>query len=332
VKGLSREAYARDALIVAGDLSDDLHTVELTLLELQSRFKEVFYVPGNHELWSETKAARNSTPPASHSLAKLDAVLELCRALGVHTQPRRVGGDPGCRAVYVIPLLSWHEEAFDSEPDLPLLDVPRAKHVMKDYVACKWPPGVGVDDVARVLDGRNEAEWVRAGVDVRADVAAARRAGERVVTFSHFLPRLELCPEKRFLFFPNLVKAVGSTHLGTRVSALRPDIHVFGHTHFSWDAQLADGVRYVSAQLGYPQEQETRMGTLSLGGADICKAPVLLYDSAGCGAFAAKYACRWSDYYASHERQPLSTDIPHWVATRYKARGGLSTPLAPRAI
>jgi hypothetical protein len=35
--------------------------------------------------------------------------------------------------------------------------------------------------------------------------------------------RLELCPEKRFLNYPHLPKAVGSHALGERVAALRPD-------------------------------------------------------------------------------------------------------------
>ena len=49
----------------------------------------------------------------------------------------------------------------------------------------------------------------------------------------------ELLPEKRYLFYPNLAKAAGSTPLAQRLQALQPDIHVFGHTHFSWDATLA---------------------------------------------------------------------------------------------
>lgn len=50
--------------------------------------------------------------------------------------------------------------------------------------------------------------------------------------------RLELLPEKRFLFFPNLAKVVGSTMLGERVAQLRPDVHIFGHTHFGWCVTL----------------------------------------------------------------------------------------------
>ena len=47
-----------------------------------------------------------------------------------------------------------------------------------------------------------------------------------------------LLPEKRYLFYPNLAKAAGSAPLARRIQALQPDIHIFGHTHFSWDTQL----------------------------------------------------------------------------------------------
>lgn len=40
--------------------------------------------------------------------------------------------------------------------------------------------------------------------------------------------RMELCPEKRFLFYPKLPKAVGSDFLRRRVQDLKPDVHVFG--------------------------------------------------------------------------------------------------------
>lgn len=47
-----------------------------------------------------------------------------------------------------------------------------------------------------------------------------------------------LLPEKRYLFYPNLAKAAGSQPLARRLTALQPDIHIFGHTHFSWDAGI----------------------------------------------------------------------------------------------
>ncbi len=64
----------------------------------------------------------------------------------------------------------------------------------------------------------------------------------------------ELLPEKRMLRHPNLAKAVGSALLARRMEQLRPDVHVFGHTHFSYDTRL-HGTRYVQWPLGYPAEQ-----------------------------------------------------------------------------
>jgi hypothetical protein len=51
---------------------------------------------------------------------------------------------------------------------------------------------------------------------------------------------------------------VGSTFLDARVKTLAPECHVFGHTHFGWDA-VHDGVRYVQAPLAYPKEQKKSM-------------------------------------------------------------------------
>lgn len=52
--------------------------------------------------------------------------------------------------------------------------------------------------------------------------------GASLITFSHFLPRIELIPEKRYLLPPTLAKAVGSVPLRNRVDALQPECHVFG--------------------------------------------------------------------------------------------------------
>lgn len=64
----------------------------------------------------------------------------------------------------------------------------------------------------------------------------------------------ELLPEKRMLFQPNLAKAVGSKYIAQRIEELRPVAHIFGHTHFLWDATIKK-VRYVQWCLGTPKER-----------------------------------------------------------------------------
>lgn len=46
--GAAAEGFKQDALIVAGDVSDDLATLEKTLQLLADAFAHVFFVPGNH--------------------------------------------------------------------------------------------------------------------------------------------------------------------------------------------------------------------------------------------------------------------------------------------
>ena len=63
--------------------------------------------------------------------------------------------------------------------------------------------------------------------------------------------RHELCPEKRMLFYPKLPKIIGSDSLEDRIRSIHgaegkrdaSSCHVFGHTHFCWDA-VVDGIRY----------------------------------------------------------------------------------------
>src|SRR5829696_3286908 len=90
---LSDMAYRGDTLIVAGDISDRLEIIRETLLLLRSKFRNVLFTPGNHELW-----VRNET---FNSVEKLRRVLSLCDELDVTTRPLRL------EDVWVVPLFSW---------------------------------------------------------------------------------------------------------------------------------------------------------------------------------------------------------------------------------
>jgi hypothetical protein len=80
------------------------------------------------------------------------------------------------------------------------------------------------------------------------------------------------------LFYPNLPKAVGSDFILKRIQGLAQlgarigsavggggdggggggeHLHVFGHTHFGWDATI-EGIRYIQAPVSYPHEWKQR--------------------------------------------------------------------------
>ncbi|KAL4428836.1 hypothetical protein ABPG77_005274 [Micractinium sp. CCAP 211/92] len=241
-----------DVLVVSGDVSDELAALEAALGMLASKFGAVFYCPGNHELWVRE---RDRASGVLDSLTKLRRICELCTRLGVHTQPRQLGG------LWVAPLLSWHHHSFDTEPDIPGVPPP-SPWTVSDYSACKWPQSVpggsrhGSLELAQWFDSMNDSPaWQR---------MLATRHGCDVVSFSHFLPHQALLPEKRYLYYPGLTKAVGSAPLAARLQQLQPDIHLFGHTHFAWDARLG-GTRYIQAPLCSPLERRRRLFTVGFG-------------------------------------------------------------------
>ncbi|CAA6655707.1 unnamed protein product [Spirodela intermedia] len=263
VNRLSMEYYANTVLLVAGDVAETYKNFVTTMKMLKDRFRSVFFVPGNHDLW-----CRREGGSFLHSLEKLNALLDVCRDLGVETGPGIVDG------VGIVPLYSWYHESFDKEKDISGFRIPSLDTVCKDFHACKWP----------------------------------HELSPKILLLQ------ELCPEKRMLFYPNLPKIIGSDLLETRLRSIHgvrgkpSSCHVFGHTHFCWDAEV-DGIRYVQAPLSYPRERRRRMN----GGTDWL--PFCIYHG---GLTDRLTPCWWSDYYSSNKRDPDNVDLAPWVAKFYK--------------
>ncbi|CAE7696106.1 unnamed protein product [Symbiodinium sp. CCMP2456] len=297
IESISDTDFLDDALIVAGDVSDSHAVLERTLAVLKRKFADVFFVPGNHDLWVDGDDT---------CVDKVVQLQDLCRRLSVHSAAARVGTAE--KGVWVCPILSWHHQSWDPEPDLEGWKVPSVAECMVDYERCRFPPGVSMfdDSAARRIDKMNEALGLQLPL-------ADRPSDEALVTFSHFLPRIELSLEKRYLALPCLPKASGSNYLRKRVEELKPEIHVFGHTHFGWDA-VHDGVRYVQAALGYPHEREMRWPSLANAAFGEAHQPLLLWSSDG--GFAPKTRCRWSGFYEHHGRDPERV----WELASYTAR------------
>merc|ERR1740129_2509877 len=173
-----------------------------------------------------------------------------------------------------------------------------------DFHLCKWPSGLtpfdGSESIARFMDGLNDECLANLPCRGQAAKGAPRPP---VISFSHFLPRRELLPEKRTLFYPPLPKAAGSLLLGERVRQLAPDVHVFGHSHYGWAIEL-DGIRYMQACLAYPRERVERPFSVLNCDASGQEAmpPLLVYDQ-GQDEFPP-YRGFWSEYYKMHARKP----------------------------
>lgn len=225
---LSNEDFTEDILILAGDVSDDMDLLGEALATLQSKFRLVCFIPGNHELWI-------SRSEFECSLEKFEAVRALCRSLGVIVDNHRVAD------LSLVPLFSWYDYSFAS-PDRHL------RRAWRDYRACVWP-----DELV------SSADINRYFLSLNQEVLS--ESNNTVISYSHFVPRIDLMPERIPQHKRNVYPVLGSESLGRQVEQLRPDIHVYGHTHVNQSKQM-HGIHYVNNAFGYPSE--TRIASKKL--------------------------------------------------------------------
>ncbi|KAK2949248.1 putative 3',5'-cyclic adenosine monophosphate phosphodiesterase CpdA [Blattamonas nauphoetae] len=225
-----------DILLVAGDVSHSIGQCEEYLVMLKHKFKEVFFTPGNHDIWI-------SDDKFSNSIEKMDYLLTVLEQSGIRTKPAKIG------SVWIVPLFSWYDGSLGLYDPLSEADHELMKGWSDQYYV-KWVNSTGY----QTLFDRNR-EFIESKIS---------SDGSPVITLSHMVPRRELMPSQnylRFKFLPHVsnslfshLQVAGSTILEDQIRQLGSCVHCYGHTHINWDRKL-DGVRYVQNSLGYPKER-----------------------------------------------------------------------------
>jgi len=222
INQISCADYRQDVLILAGDVTHEIAALERHLALLASRFREVLFVPGNHEVWVAHEHVGKT------SLEKLAEVLTAAERAGASVVPSRHGN------LVIVPLLGWYDYSFGEPTDA-------LRSSWTDFYACRWPPSIGVRGVAQHLDGLNVIPCI-------ADA-------DTVITFSHFVPRIDLLPTGVPASTRELFPILGSRTIDQRARSLRTSMHVYGHSHLNRQVTL-QGVTYINNALGYPRERE----------------------------------------------------------------------------
>ena len=278
-------------------------------------------------------------------MLKLSEVICLAESCGVYTGPLRVctAYGNGDRALCVYPLYSWYHAGWDTEPVpqhpawVAVEDVLPFAKKWSDFGMCHWPAEV-VDPAVwattavppETADSTVLAEMFASlnepFLHHEAPLTVSRlgphaplvQPGDTVIAFSHFLPREELLPEKRFVMEPLLSRVVGSDVLEAQVRRLSPHLHLFGHTHIPIDLEL-EGVRYVQWPLGYSREAAMQCQVVRAEGSLLCYDSALGAGKDGIPEMPRSANASWSAYYRSHAREAhVVGPLAPWVLERLR--------------
>ena len=228
----------RDWLIVCGDVADDPDNVAWALRLLRSRFAEVIWVPGNHEL-----LAQRDAPQAMRGERRYRHLVELCRGLGVLTpeDPYPIWDGPG-GPVRVVPLFLLYDYSFGRN------GFTRAQALQRAYDA-------GVVCIDEFLLDPAPYPSREAWCAARVVEAEGRLRDVEPLLPSILVNHYPLLPEPtRMLRHPEFAQWCGTTRTAEWHRRFRATAVVYGHLHIprtSWH----DGVRFEEVSLGYPRER-----------------------------------------------------------------------------
>jgi 3',5'-cyclic AMP phosphodiesterase CpdA len=234
-------AHPDDWLVLAGDIGETPEHLEWTLRTLRPRFRQLVWVPGNHDLWTLPSDADRSCGEGRY----LRQVV-LCRRLGVLTpeDPYPVWREHSLEVV-VAPLFLLYDYTFrpsGTTKEEALAEAYRAGVVCTDEFLLHPDPYP------------SREAWCRIRVERTVERLAAIPPDLPTVLISHFPLRHDLVWLPRM---PQFSLWCGTTrtemwHLRYRAVAV-----VYGHLHVprtSW----RDGVRFEEVSLGDGREQAGR--------------------------------------------------------------------------
>ncbi|MFT8717299.1 MAG: metallophosphoesterase [Gluconobacter potus] len=220
VSELSTSDFLADILIVAGDISDIPTRLRFCLENLARKFFKILYLPGNHDLWV-IRDQQHKT-----SFEKFHEVLQIAAECGASTG--RFVSDGLC----IVPLFGWYDYSFGTPSS-------ELKSAWMDFHACRWPEGFEVGEVAAHFAALNDL--------------SPPTPGEMIITYSHFVPRVDLLPLAVRAKQRWLLPVLGTTRLEKQLRMVGARLHIYGHSHLQQRVEI-DGVRYLNNAFGYPHE------------------------------------------------------------------------------
>jgi hypothetical protein len=235
--------YPDDWLIIAGDTGETPAHLDFVLRTLQPRFAQLFWTPGNHDLWTP-----RTLPSEQRGVAHYERLVALCRKYGVLTPEdpyAKWPGDGPARAI--VPAFLLFDYSF------------RPARVSRDE-AIAWAAASGVRSADEDLLAPDPYprcdEWCAARVAATEARLEALPQDVRLIVANHFPLRQDLAVLPRI---PRFSIWCGTTKTNDWHRRFNIEAAVYGHLHLR-SSKVIDGTRFDEVSLGYPKQWNQSKG------------------------------------------------------------------------
>lgn len=238
--------FPDDWLILAGDLGELEEHLKFALLILISRFKQIIWVPGNHDLWSLPSHPRQLVGEARYR-----RLVSICRDFGVITPEDPyvtwAAGEQG-QEYLLVPMFLLYDYSF------------RPQHVPEEK-AVEWAAESGVvcTDEELLFPDPYISRPAWCAERCRYTEERLQRESRRnipMVLINHFPLRQDMANLRRFPRFSLWCGTHRTEEWHTRFPV---SVVVYGHMHMR-GTHYRDGVRFEEVSLGYPRDWTHKRG------------------------------------------------------------------------
>ena len=235
--------HPEDWLILAGDMGEKEDHLIFALALLTRRFKQLVWVPGNHDLWTIPSTGLRGQ-------AKYDWLVKICRSFGVLTpeDPYAVWSD-NVQSYRIAPLFTLYDYSFRPA------DIPLEK-------AVAWAAEtntVASDEYILHPDPYpSRADWCAARCTYSEQRLEEVGADLPLILVNHYPLREDLLRLRRIPRFSLWcgTKRTENWHVRFPAAAV-----VYGHLHVR-GSHVRDGVRFEEVSLGYPRDWDSERGEI----------------------------------------------------------------------
>jgi 3',5'-cyclic AMP phosphodiesterase CpdA len=230
-------AYPEDWLIIAGDTGETPAHLDFVLRAFSSRFAQLIWTPGNHDLWTPRGLA-----PEKRGVAHYERLVAVCQKYGVLTPEdpyARWPGEGPARAL--VPTFLLFDYSF------------RPPSVTRER-AVAWAAESGVRSADEDLLAPDPYptcdDWCAARVEATEARLEALPKDVKLIIANHFPLRADLAVLPRI---PRFSIWCGTTKTEDWHRRFNIEAVVYGHLHLR-ATRTIDDVRFDEVSLGYPKQ------------------------------------------------------------------------------